>query len=164
MSDEAPPRFEHPMLQGYWTCKNPSCREQELQYLLTQTGGLCWKCFQNQPVVKRANELEVEMAGVVQRVSNRQRGNRAWRHSANVKVRLKAITRALHRLRDRHFEEYMILLQEERIKLGWPPQLAARENVLADGVVTIEKRLRYLRFIPPEDLDADSPYEDPAAS
>ena len=72
MSDEAPPRFEHPMLQGYWTCKNPSCREQELQYLLTQTGGLCWKCFQNQPVVKRANELEVEMAGVVQRVSNRQ--------------------------------------------------------------------------------------------
>ncbi len=157
-------QVSHPQLQGYRDCTNPSCREPELIYLTAQTGGLCWTCFQNQPVVKRAKELEVEMAGVVQRVSNRQRGQNRNHHSVNVKVRIQAIRAALQRLRDRHFEEYLILLQEERINRGWPPQVAARENVLADGVVTIEKRLRYLRFIPPEELDADSPYEDAADS
>lgn len=159
MSDEEP-RSTHPMLAGYWNCKR--CQAPELQYVLTQTGGICWKCLQNDPVVKRSHELEIEMKGVVAKVHNRRKSPRRYRHSANAKVRPLAISRALARLRDRHMEEFMLLLQEERIKLGWPPQLAAEENVLADAVWRIDQRLRYLRYITPEELDGSAPDPRPA--
>lgn len=143
------------MLAGYWNCKR--CQAPELKYLLTQTGGICWECLQNDPVVKRSHELEIEMRGVVTKVRNQMKRKRPYRHSANAKVRPKAIAKALARLRDRHLEEFMLLLQEERIKLGWPPQVAAQENVLADAVWKIDERLRYLRFITPEELDGTAP-------
>ena len=55
------------------------------------------------------------------------------------------------------FSTLLLFVQEERIKLGWPPQVAAQENVLADAVWKIDQRLRYLRFITPEELDGTAP-------
>lgn len=150
----------HPQIVGYWDCK--VCGAPDLQYVLTQTGGICWTCLQNNPVVKRANQLEVEHKGVVRKLQRRNQNSRPGRHSVNAKIRRTVINRALSRLKDRHFEEFMLLLQEERIAAGWPPQLAAEENVLADAVLTIESRLRYLRFIPPEELDATTSPQGPA--
>lgn len=149
----------HPQIVGYWDCK--TCGRPDLQYVLTQTGGICWQCLQDNPVVKRANQLEVEHRGVVRKLHFRNR-HKGSRHSVNAKIRTTVIKRALYRLRDRHYEEYMLLLQEERVAAGWPPQLAAEENVLANAVLTIEKRLRYLRYIPPEELDATTDTQGPA--
>lgn len=149
---------EHPSIVGYQPCKR--CGTQELKYLMHQTGGLCWSCIMDDPVVKRSKELEVSHRGLVASVRNASAGRarrKTTHHSVNASVRQLTIRRALHRLRDRHFEEYHMLLQEERIAAGWPPKVAMEENIIGRAIETMAARLRYLRFIPPEDLDADSP-------
>lgn len=147
----------HPDIVGYLDCKR--CGQPELKYLMSQTAGLCWDCVLANPVVQRAKELEISHRGVVTSIL-RDAGKKARkqrnRHSANVHIRQLTTRRALHRLRDRHAEEYFLLLQEERIAAGWPPQVARDLNIIGRAIETMGERLRYLRFISPEELDADS--------
>lgn len=148
----------HPGIVGYLNCKR--CGRPELHYLMTQTAGICWDCVMNNPVVKRSKELEVQHRGVVAKVIQQSAGRarrKRNRHSANAYIRKVTIDRALRRLRDRHAEEFFLLLQEERIAAGWPPQMARDENIIGRAIETMGDRLRYLRFISPEELDADSP-------
>ena len=145
-----------PVLAGYVSCRK--CGGLVLEHLAFQTHGICWTCFTKLPTVVRANQLEVQMEGVISRLTGRKTSppKRAPLGKYN-REKETARYAAFRRLSRRHHEEFHLLWQEERIRRGIPPALSAEMNILATAVKTIDDRLRYLRYIPGDDDHADQP-------
>jgi len=151
------------MLAGYVICR--TCKGQTLEYLAYQTNGDCWSCFQRNPTLRRAAELEIAAEGAIAQLQRATSFSRARvlngqpRAYADTKAMDRTRSRAFYRLSRRHFEEFHLLWQEERIKEGMPPRVSAQLNVMASAVKTIDDRLRYLRYIPGDDDHADQPQD-----
>jgi hypothetical protein len=148
MSEPAPLGVE-----GFIPCR--ICDRLVVDYLAYQSGHLCLNCITAEPAALHAQMRELAIGAgrqfsylsVTDSDPRRQpRPVDPKLAKARGKLADRAAKSARVRLANRHFGEYLLLLQSERAKRGLHPLLCVEEGVLVEALRTIEEGLTYPLF------------------